>query len=227
MINRILGFSFILYSILSLTSCDCDDSVTCPAFSPNLESYLVYNENDLIKFQNENGDEITFTVNNKSLSSPKTIDCKNNGLGCQCPSIYLSCTPIGEYHANTSNGERIRIDTIKNRTYTFNSLDYSIHTRLNNNGNIQTVFFTLLDANGSFEFTTEIKTGSNQIILDEFNAGGKAYTNVILYRKDLKENDQYDYPFNVDFISEVYIQPNLGIIAFYDLQTGSQFYLNN
>jgi hypothetical protein len=218
----------LLLSIVLFYSCkDCDDSITCPPFSEDAKQYLVYDIGDVITFVNDEGSEISFTIDNKTYSESNVIECRKSKGLCQCPEIFLDCNPYGSYNGTTDNGKRIISDTINNRDYEYDYLQYRVRTRLNNDGGIQNVYFQLLDIRGGFDFLPEIVLNENQYLLEEFSTANKTYQNVVKQSENIESNDGSDPELYTKFISEIYIQTEIGIIAFFDLQSNSMFYLKH
>lgn len=204
---------------LHLSSCNCGDQ-TCPALSTKEEAWLFAREGDSIRYRNDAGDRIAFGIHERKASGSTTVDCFYDGIACSCHDCPET---TGSISGRTPDSSRLQTDTAGNLVYVVNNYSMSI-------GGYGRVSYAVLGHSNSFRRTSDssITTFSNDSILPNFSIGSRTYQDVVVHHVDTTVNPAPQYPNSnyVYYVLSSYYNKESGIIAFYDLKTGSMFYRN-
>lgn len=185
----------------------CRQTKDCPALDAKYMALINYSQGQVITFVNSSGDEINFTVNNKTVSDPYTTRCESGGLilGGDCSrttcKASASLNAVSDSSRNGNNALSININ--------FSSFSYRINTSM---------AISLLD----YYYVIPLDPFQRSQLFgdttfDHLTLGSHSYDSVMTVSTDSSSSNQK--------IWRIYFTNNQGVIAFADRQTNSIFYL--
>ncbi len=196
---------YLLYAFTAVaifTSCGTHTK-DCPTLRDL--SWIVYNNNDTIRFTNANHSEISFVVNIKGQSASYTEDCeKESGNTYYCKPCYANAGATG--NSDSSRNQKFQI---------------SISTGNTDGGPNEGIYYVILDGFGSFSINGTSTIVPNQYMTGQMyntlTLGGTTYTDVYAGQQDTLTSPGV-------MVWKSYYNKQYGILGFEDRQTHTLFY---
>jgi hypothetical protein len=217
--NMLAKFLSVITAIFFISGCKCGDE-TCHALKPEYNDWIPYQVGDIVKFVNDSGYEVDFTVSDRKISESYIIECGRSELGgCYChdcaiqPSYFYATTSDNTWHVS---------DSLGNTILTYNSL-YTNITQPDPDYDKVKAQYAILDQTNEITIGPAYTVTGDDILLPSLTLGGVTYNNVIVHESDtaiISPNPAY----NVHFVFKSYYNKEYGVFAFYDLKTQSLFY---
>jgi hypothetical protein len=176
-----------------ITGFSCKENVHCEAFANEDISNFPYNEADTLVFENENGEQIVFTISNIEFSQAYDYDCNDLHGICNCERWAKA------YASESSTSSTITL----------------LKLLINTGNDAYIYYYNFLGFSFEFDFENDaehINILPNYNYIGEFTTYESVYYNV--YRAS-NEN------FSENYIDSVYFNRTSGILAF--IKQGIQY----
>ncbi|MEP7264976.1 MAG: hypothetical protein ABI772_10785 [Bacteroidota bacterium] len=211
-LNKTLRFTIFLL-IIFFNSCKCDKTFDCPALSDDAQTWLPQFESDTVTFRNDEGKELKFILNSKTISPAyEARACKKGELGCSC-----------DYHCESSGNLFMECDSSIDKTNYY-------YIRIDESGESMKTYFRqgfritygIFDFIKSIDLQNSIQLSSGDSLLSSLTLGNNIYTNVYVFSADTV------MPFSTNKrIWKSYYTQKYGVIGFIDRQNQTLYYRKN
>lgn len=217
-----MKYLVLMFIGFTLFSCrECEDG-TCHGFTESLMIHTVYpaSTNQLV-FENDINQTLEFNFNRTFKTQEKVQDCQFDGMR-QC--VCSSCDKrVYSLLFITPDTLRTNYDTSGTVIYHVkNNLSFSVVDKLVEEDRAGATL-SIFDAKIEYQVYPNVKYNPEDTLLTTFTIGNTTYNNVLVHHIDTQTvfNGRYIIK---PFVQRVYYNHELGLIAFYDIETSSIFY---
>lgn len=206
----------------ALFSCKCEDEF-CSGFTEDLMIYAPYPDstNQLV-FENDSNQILEFNFNRANKTQEKIQEChtsKTNGV-CSCNECK---TKEFDIVFDTPDSLRTIYDTTGAFIYiVYRFLRHNVVDKIIENERAD-AFLAIFDARIEYQVYPNVIYNTEDTLLTTFTVGGTTYNNVLVHHIDTQTVYRGRYIIK-PFVQRVYYNHELGLIAFYDVETSSIFY---
>ncbi|MBW6483699.1 MAG: hypothetical protein K0B10_11650 [Vicingaceae bacterium] len=206
---------------VTLFSCKCEDEI-CDGFTESLMIYAPYPAStNKVVFENDSNQTLEFNFYSTDKTHEKVRKSRRNEVGgCS----YYDCdTRLFGILFMTPDTSRTNYDTTGTVIYNIsNEFRFSIVDEIVERVRAD-AFLTIFDARIEYQVYPNVKYNPEDTLLTTFTAGSTTYNNVLVHHIDTQTVYRGRYIIK-PFVQRVYYNHELGLIAFYDIETNSIFY---
>lgn len=219
--------------IVSILGCSrCDKSVTCPGLSQVYRDMIHVKVGDSIRFTTDQNEKMIFVIDYTNITEPEVHECvkHKNYPNCFCG----NCDRTNGIYSMSGTVDSVWAvkDTFNDgwNSYFFSTFNVQedLYKRTLDDGRIEEEYFAdvLINIGGATSIVYnispfELKLPSQQL-LPSFDTPNNQYKQIIHQRMDTtaRKGITPEKP----YVSEVFVHPAFGIIAFRDRKSGNLFY---
>jgi len=225
----------VIMGISALHGCkeDCGE-ITCTGISSELLAWMPYENQNVIQFINEFGQEFTFTKYQLKFDKTRVIDCGKRSLMRGCDNCYedasgeLTC-PYNQASFDAVSTDQSRFhDLIGKPDHVFRSFGIRLDEDIGlpDTSKLISMYWYILDLEHEFFINQngDIILDSSSSFESQISLNGRSFQDVVVFEADTSipaSNPIYE----TNFVWKFYIAKELGLVGFHDAKTKSLFRL--